>query len=223
MKHSENNSILTSMTDLMTSIAVIFILLLVVYLSKTYQETQQGSDNRLNKLITELKYEDIEAQKDPFDPLSFIIRLHDDRLQFKWGSSLINDNGKLYLNTFIPKLTNVLCSNKNDVESLLIQGFTDSTGDDEVNLSLSQQRAFQVLHYSLNKTSLPNKRRACFLELASTNGKGERELMPFSEKNGMFSKAGYENKKESRRVEFRIRVKSMEQKKFINELNKKSK
>lgn len=219
MSDSSEHALSHSMTDLMTSLAVIFILLLVVYMNQSYQETQKGSQTIKEKLIEQLSLANIEAKPDPLDPLALVVRLQDDKLQFDFGKALLKPAGKSFMAGFAPKLTGVLCSagNKENVESILIQGFTDHVGEPENNLSLSQQRAFSVLRYALNETQLPVQDRECLLELASTNGKGERNLLPFDEREKRFALAGQENQDASRRVEFKIRVKSYELRKELEE------
>ena len=212
MANGHNDSSLnTAMTDLMTSLAVIFILLLVVYLNHSYQETQQGSMKVKERLIQKLVVLGIKAENDPKDPLALIIRLQDDKLQFDRNKALLKPRGQQYLKKFVPNLTSTLCSKDTykDIESLLIQGFTDSDGNDEHNLELSQDRAFEVSKFAINKSSLNWQKRECFLNLTSTNGRGERELLPTGKNPGK------ENKTASRRVEFKIRVKSFEQKKKV--------
>ena len=209
--HAPQDSLAHSMTDLMTSLMVIFILLFVVYLSHSLQETHKGISNRRDQLVSSLSQKNIIAKPDVRDPLSVIISVQDEKLQFDVGKAILKPRGASYLAKFIPNLTATLCSNSRraDVESLLIQGFTDSDGDDEHNLQLSQDRAFSVSKYALNSALKNPKDRECFLDLVSTNGRGERELLPSS------SSVGKENKAMSRRVEFKIRVKSLEQKRSI--------
>jgi outer membrane protein OmpA-like peptidoglycan-associated protein len=214
--HSEQ-ALSHSMTDLMTSLAVIFILLLVVYMNQSYQETQKGSQNIKEKLLEQLNAMKIDARPDPLDPLALVIRLQDEKLQFDFGKAILKPQGQTYLGGFMPNLSGILCSKDNyeNVESVLIQGFTDHVGSDENNLLLSQQRAFEVLQYGLNKTGISHQERECLLQLASTNGRGKRDLLPFDEKSKRFASPGFEDSNASRRVEFKIRVKSYELRKAI--------
>lgn len=205
----EDHSLSHSMTDLMTSLAVIFILLLVIYLHHTYVETQQGSTKRLEALKKELDKalvdQSIECELDANkDPLSCTIRVRDDKLQFAFNSAALASNGQSFLQWMTPRLTKVLCDKNyhKDVEAVVIQGFTDSIGDDDSNLKLSAERSFEVLSYGLSKAHLPTNQRNCLLDLASTSGRGERELIR--------DLKGHENASASRRVEFKIRVKSYE-------------
>ncbi len=204
----DDSALSHSMTDLMTSLAVVFILLLVIYLNNTYQETQKGSQKRLEALKAALDQaliaQSIECEmNEKKDPLSCTIRVQDDKLQFALNSASLAKGGQGFLHWMTPRLTAVLCSkaHRDDVEAVFIQGYTDSTGDDNNNLRLSSERSFQVLSYSLNNTNLDATRRNCLLDIASTSGRGERELITAN---------GKENASASRRVEFKIRVKSYE-------------
>ncbi len=207
-----------SMTDLMTSLAVIVILLLVVYISRSYRVMKQALDEAQNsskaikvRLLGTLKQLHLPAEEDPNDPLALIIRIRADELQFAVNRSELSTAGKQYLKKFMPSLIEALSNSayKKDVNSLLIEGHTDSDGNDELNLRLSQDRAFEVLRCSLNETGLNLGMREYLLLIASTNGRGERDLMPQDVKEG------FENKAQSRRVEFRIRIKSYEQKRKV--------
>jgi outer membrane protein OmpA-like peptidoglycan-associated protein len=152
---------------------------------------------------------DLPAEEDPNDPLALILRIHDDNLQFDVNKSILKPNGKAFLKTFIPTLITSLASPQfcNDIASILIEGHTDSDGNDELNLRLSQDRSFEVLMCALNESTLDARKREYLLRVGSTNGMGERDLIPVG------CIAGRENKAQSRRVEFKIRVKSYEQKK----------
>lgn len=205
----DDHAISHSMTDLMTSLAVIFILLLVSYLNHTYMETQHGSSKRLEALKKELDKaligEKIQCEMDVHkDPLSCTIRVRDEKMRFAFNSAVLTPSGETFLQWLTPRLTGILCGKRfrKDVESVSIQGFTDSVGDDDSNLQLSALRSFKVLSYSLSSKNLPPQQRYCLLDLASTNGRGKRELI--------LTKDGQEDPLASRRVEFKIRVKSYE-------------
>ena len=213
---NNNSSFASALTDLMTSIAVIFILLLVIYLNHSYQEIYKGSAYRREKVMETLTNTQINATKDNNDPLSIIFTVEENHLQFDTNKAIIKPDGQSYLNKFIPDLINNVCSpkNRNEIQAIQIVGYTDSEGDEEHNLKLSQDRALSVLKYGLNNTRLTQSQRECLLDLTSINGRGERDLLP------MGSKAGKENKFLSRRVEFKIKVKSYEQIKQLQEKKK---
>ena len=213
---NNNSSFGSALTDLMTSLAVIFILLLVIYLNHSYQEIYKGSAYRREKVMETLISTDINATKDNNDPLSIVFTVEDNNLQFDTNKAIIKPNGQKYLDSFIPKLINNVCSskNRNEIQAIQIIGYTDSEGNEEHNLKLSQDRALSVLKYGLNNTKLTQPQRECLLDLSSINGRGERDLIPLG------SAPGKENKSLSRRVEFKIRVKSYEQIKQLQENTK---
>jgi outer membrane protein OmpA-like peptidoglycan-associated protein len=214
--HHDDQSLAHSMTDLMTSLAVIFILLLVVYLKHNFDEQQQGSMKRIealqNALDQALIAQDIHCDRDPNkDPLSCTIRVRDDKLQFGFNSAALTGKGQQFMHWMTPRLTGVLCSPtyRKDIDAVFIQGFTDSVGNDDTNLKLSAARSFEVLSYSLNKANLPGQQKDCLLDMSSTSGRGERELLRTAQ--------GLENANASRRVEFTIRIKSYEMRSRLQE------
>jgi outer membrane protein OmpA-like peptidoglycan-associated protein len=198
-----------ALTDLMTSLAVIFILLLVVYLNRSYHETHVSGQTLRQELLAAFRAKHIAAQADPDDPLAAVIQLRDDTLSFDHDKSLLKPAGAAYLRWFGPAFSEVLCTMQPQVESVLIQGFTDADGNDAHNLALSQNRAFTVLSFLLGQAPLKPAARHCLLGLASTNGMGERGLLPL-QPGGAYARSGQENKALSRRVEFRVRLKSFE-------------
>ena len=215
------STLANSMTDLMTSLAVVFILLLVVYLNhawlenkireKRYRDAIAGTKTVKRDLKLELGTRGIQSEDDLRDPLAIVIYLKNDKLQFDHDKSDLKPAGKEFIKAFIPKLASVLAGDRffSDLESVLIEGHTDSDGDDEHNLRLSQDRSYAVLRCTLNECSLTGLARERLLDLVSTNGRGERDLLPPG------ATPGHEDKPESRRVVFKIRVKSIEQKNII--------
>ena len=72
----ENSGLASSLTDLMTSLAVIFILLLVAMLNNALQQTKGTKSQVLSKLDVSLKdfqKQGVEVQTDPKDPLGLLV------------------------------------------------------------------------------------------------------------------------------------------------------
>jgi outer membrane protein OmpA-like peptidoglycan-associated protein len=206
-----NSSLSSSMTDLMTSLAVIFILLLVASLNNAQQEGEDKRTSILQRLLERLQTEEYKAQgfeieKDPKDPLGLIILVPEGLLNFGFDSSDIPPSGKEFLQKIIPKMASTLCSDefRYDMESIVIEGHTDSRGDDEHNLKLSQDRSLQVVQESLRVLT---EEKGCFLDLLSATGRGEKDLIMIKDQNGN----EIEDRDRSRRVIFKIRVRSIEQ------------
>lgn len=214
----DSSGLSSAFTDLMTSLAVIFILLLVASLNNVQQEGQLTKNAILlklqEKLETELKdykTQGFEVKNDPRDPLGLIVLVPEGLLNFEVSKSNIPEKGVLFLNSIIPKMSSTICSEefKNDIDSIVVEGHTDSTGTDAVNLPLSQQRSMSVVQESLKVLEQNGKEnnsngRACFLELLSATGRGSVEPI--------LDEQGKEDFNRSRRVVFKIRVRSLEQK-----------
>ena len=221
---TENNFDLNfSMTDLMTSLMVIFILLLVVTLSKISNGGEQKRNSmveHLRKAVNVKDYQNkkagFEVIKDPDDPLSFIVNMDETNgLKFQSNKAEIIETSKPNLKKNYDLLLNYVCSPdvKKDIDSIQIIGHTDINpvlSDPKFgNLSLSQDRPLSVLKFGLYHVGVNSNKGKCLQELASINGRGAAEPKRTLEA--------------SRRVEFKIRVKSYEQKRNItNILEKKN-
>ena len=211
-----HSGLASSMTDLMTSLAVIFILLLVATLNNVHQEGRQTRDNillklqeRLSKELVEYREQGFELTNDPKDPLGLIIVVPEGLLNFAVNRADIPQAGVVFLQRVAPKLADTVCSEefRPDMNSIVVEGHTDSTGTDETNLPLSQARSMAVVGTSLqvlgSSASGPIQ-RPCFLDLVSATGRGSVEPL--------LNDDGTENLAKSRRVVFKIRVRSLEQK-----------
>lgn len=219
-KRDSQSIFMSSITDLMTSLAVVFVILLVVHVNHARAEAlrlkrmienlesrTQGSLSIKDKLRARLREASLPFENDTEDALALEYSAPESRLKFAKNSHILDSRGERYLEEFIPRMMGVvaLADMWPHVESILVIGYTDSSGVDEYNLKLSQARAFSVLEYSLNNCGLDSRNRERFLELTSISGRGERDLLP----RGVVS--GHEDQDASRRVQFKIRVRSIEQ------------
>ena len=213
-----NGGLASSMTDLMTSLAVIFILLLVASLNNAQQEGEQARNDillklqeKLSKELVEYKEQGFQLTNDPKDPLGLIIVVPEGLLNFERNRSEIPQPGVEFLKRVAPKLAETVCSEefRPEMNSIVVEGHTDSTGSDETNLPLSQARSMAVVGSSLQILKLAEsgigagKDLRCFLDLVSATGRGSVE--PISKDDGS------EDLARSRRVIFKIRVRSLEQ------------
>ena len=92
---------------------------------------------------------------------------------------------------------------RREISAIVIEGHTDSSGTDAINLPFSQARSMAVVRESLNVLSKVAPERACFLTFLSASGRGSSEAI--------LTALGNEDRDRSRRVEFKIRVRSLEQ------------
>ncbi len=219
MATDNNSGLSSSMTDLMTSLAVIFILLLVATMNNKQQEVRQSRENILAKLRETLnqelvEYKGLELKDDKDDPLSLIVVVPEGLLNFPVNKADIPDQGLVFLQRITPKLAETLCSGefRQEVSSIVVEGHADKSGGDEINLPLSQQRSMSVVRETLGilgkadaqKTDNEQITRPCFLDLVSATGRGSVD--PYRDDNGT------EDSAKSRRVVFKIRVRSHEEK-----------
>jgi len=212
MPHSESGSGMSnSFTDLMTSLAVIFILLLCASLNNAQQEGETTRNSVLAEVQRAMKdfvAGGIEVKSDPKDPLGLLVLVPEDLLAFQLDRADISPDGELFLQAFIPKLSRTLCSPRfvKEINSIVVEGHTDSSGTAQHNWELSQKRSMSVVRTSLSVLDIDDmeKERTYFLRLLSASGRGSAELVT--------GPGGAENAPLSRRVVFKIRVRSMEQK-----------
>jgi chemotaxis protein MotB len=216
--HPETGSgISNSFIDLMTSLAVIFILLLCASLNNAQQQSETTRNSVLAEVQRALKdfaAGGMEVKSDPKDPLGLLILVPEDLLAFQLDRADISPNGELFLKAFIPKLSRTVCSPRfvNEINSIVVEGHTDSSGTAQHNWELSQKRSMSVVRTSLSilNTDEMETERTYFLRLLSASGRGSAEVVT--------GPGGTENAPLSRRVVFKIRVRSLEQKPLLEVL-----
>jgi outer membrane protein OmpA-like peptidoglycan-associated protein len=213
----EGSGLASSLTDLMTSLAVIFILLLVAMLNNQRQQsavTKSLVVSRLEAALERFKEQGVEVKSDPTDPLVLLVIVPEDLLKFEQGKSEIPATGYEFLGTFVPKFVSTACSTeiRQGISSIVVEGHASSEGKESDNLSLSQRRSMAVIQQSLgvldssDRPDAPEDHR-CFLSLISATGRGSAEPV--------FYVNGEEDRPHSRRVVFKIRIKSLEERKEI--------
>jgi outer membrane protein OmpA-like peptidoglycan-associated protein len=223
MARNKSDGVLSnSFVDLMTSLAVIFILLLCASLNNAQEEIKPTeTKNSVNSVLVEMQKSlkefvsgGIEVRTDPKDPLSLLVLVPEDLLAFKFNRSDISPAGEAFLRAFIPKLSAVVCSPKfsGEVNSIIVEGHTDSSGTARHNWDLSQKRSMSVVRNILIilDDSGGREERATFLRLLSATGRGSAELVKNS--------SGEENATMSRRVIFKLRFRSIEQRPILEAL-----
>lgn len=215
-EQSSSDHLSSSLTDLMTSLMVIFILLLLVFVSHTASKDAALTDVLLAKLRQELQpqgFNENSIRPDPRDRDAILVIVPGDLMHFKTQSAELQDAGKQYLRTHIPALASVLCSDqfRSSIESIVVEGHTDTqkygrTAEESENnnLKLSQDRSMAVVEEALADLEGNERSRSCFLERLSATGRGEQD----PEKTDA----------ESRRVIFRIRVKARDEHELIEKV-----
>jgi outer membrane protein OmpA-like peptidoglycan-associated protein len=207
-----SSSLASSLTDLMTSLMVIFVLLLVATLNNASAEGENTRNLILDRLKIDLQdfaRQGVRVEKDPSDPLGLLVLVPEGLLNFAIDKTDIPEGGVTFLSDFSPRLARTACSERyrKEISSIVVEGHTDSSGTDEHNLQLSQERSLAVVQRTLEILGQSGPEdRACFLDFLSANGRGSKEPI--------LDASGKEDRDRSRRVVFKIRVRSLEQREF---------
>lgn len=187
-----------SLVDLAISLMVIFILLFVSMLHNMGQTTQSTRE----QLISALKGQQIDVEAVAGDASAVKSIIPEDKLRFAHDKAILQPAGKEFLDSFIVSEAKAVCNSdiRGKIQSIQIIGYTNSLGNDEHNLKLSQERAFSVMMYALHNPHLSTEQKDCLFDLITINGRGERDLIRKPD--------GTEDFKASRRVEILYRIKS---------------
>ncbi len=195
-KTSGSEHLAASFTDLMTSLMVIFILLLLVFVNNQASVTAITAHTLMGELRAQLepvgfKREDIGI--DPKDPSTILLAVSDAQLVFQPNSFKLQPEGDRFVQTRMPKLTETLCAKKyrDAIDSVIVEGHSDSAPwrgvtpeeSQSRNLKLSQERSMEVVERTLAALSGQPGLRSCLLEKISTTGRGEQDLAKTADKS----------------------------------------
>lgn len=160
-ENHEGNIFWITMTDLMTGLVLVFIVMFFyTYMTSHLELVKQtlAKENATKSLQESLKSQNINAT---VDPISGIVKISDLEL-FELSSYKLSDKGKKYLDKFAPAYLDTLFSNNylnKNIDKIIIQGHTDSQtfagkhSEDEQymkNMELSLNRAYAVANYMTN-------------------------------------------------------------------------
>jgi len=215
-----------SLSDIMTGLMVIFMFIAISYILKVRKQQEakdQIIENYKNTKIA-LLYELREEFEEDFAPTKWnaiidedlSIKFLNERVLFAYDRDNIRAEFKEILDNFFPRYLNILMKDKykESIAEVRIEGHTDSSGDYMYNVNLSQRRTANVLDYLLNEGSttlidFSEENRALIRFWFTANGfSSGRTLDPSGEYT--LKSGNHEDRQRSRRVEFRIVVKSDE-------------
>src|SRR5271170_7606778 len=101
-----STSLASSLTDLMTSLMVIFVLLLVATLNNASAEGENTRNLILDRLKLDLQdfaRQGVRVEKDPSDPLGLLVLVPEGLLNFAVDRTDIPDGGVKFLSGFSPR------------------------------------------------------------------------------------------------------------------------
>ncbi len=213
-----------NISDLMSGLMIVFLLISVSYMENVKKSNinlkKQADDVKrivvayettqvdlYNKLMEEFK-DDLPKWGASIEKKTLSVTFLEPEILFKAGESEISNKFKEILDSFFPRYINILYSSefRNNIDEIRIEGHTSSEwaqnlkNQSEVyflNMELSQKRTLSVLNYCYNL--IFNKEKQEFIKkYVTANGLSSSKLVLDTENN--------EDKKKSRRVEFRTRT-----------------
>lgn len=212
----------SSLTDLVTSLMVIFILLLLVFINNRASQQAIVVKDLMKDLQTEFRdsggpsqgpanggdlKEEAMIQPDIKDPGMLLFIVPEKVMNFSLNESKLRPEGQSFISTKIPKLAQILCAEKfrRHIDAIIVEGHTDqsrpshlpASQGEQWNLRLSQDRSMEVVKQSLAALEPQPEIRSFLLEKLSASGRGESEPVRLDA-----------TPDENRRVVFKIRVKS---------------
>lgn len=197
------STLASGIADLMTSLAVIFILLLAAYITKV-EDGNATPVSAKNPATVERDVPQephhLTVERSAVEPDVMRVVIPEAILNFELGKSTLLPPAEAFLADTIPYYATMICGPQgHEVESFVIEGYTDDQGDDIRNLRLSQDRSFAVLVKGLEviRARLPWAYE-CFQQKASANGRGRQDLVR--------NAAGQPDRGKSRRVIFKIHL-----------------
>lgn len=177
-----------SFTDLVTSLMVIFVLLLVVFVNNHASVNVSATQALMAELRQQLApsgFSPDSIHLTPRAPHTIVLAIPSERLSFQPGRHEVQPQGKEFLRREMPKLAAVLCEAnfRDSVESVVVEGYSDSTpfrgvtlaASATLNLELSQDRSMEVARITLAALADRPGERACLLEKLSVSGRGQQE------------------------------------------------
>ena len=180
---SSSDHLNSSLTDLMTSLMVIFILLLLVFVQRTGAKDTAEATMLLAELERQLKPGAPEIRQEQ----NRILLIAPERLMsFESGRYALSNEGKAFLQEKLPAIAGILYAKRfrDGIESIVVEGHSDlqafqglpADESRNANLELSQQRAMEVVKTALEdlKTTAQEE-QDWFVAKLSSSGRGQQD------------------------------------------------
>ena len=209
-----------SISDMMAGLMVIFLFIAISYMLHVKDETEKIKAIAVAYIQMQLDlYADLDAEfkedlkrwNADLDDKTLTIRFKEPDVLFEPGSIDVRSKFEEILDDFFPRYIKILRQPKykNEIAEIRIEGHTSSewkedTSPEEAyieNMKLSQGRTRSVLKYVLQTIGESQEIRDWLKLHLTANGLSSSKLITVN---------GIEDRKASRRVEFRVRTKSEE-------------
>ena len=203
---SDDNVFSLSISDLMSALLLVFILLLSGNLL-TLAEQQEINQAQLDLISEQQKakrsiIEQLRGEMDDFDievdPRTGVIRIKESIL-FDFGKAELKPDGIIFLNRFIPRYAEILLGRaeiKEQIGQIIIEGHTDDIGPYTKNLLLSLERANSVAITIFEDTFVDFTEKDDFKQKLSANGRSYVDPIVDNDSD--------QNRAKNRRVEFKF-------------------
>lgn len=213
----EDNSHFISLSDMMTALMMIFLFISVAIIHNTQKQTvvvreivETYSDQQTN-MYRDFRKEfekDLSKWKAEINPDDLSIVFTSPEVLFDTGKDSLKPKFQEMLSDFFPRYIKIIQRHKDHIQEVRIEGYTDTNGlpgqtkqeSYFYNMKLSQDRTRSVLEYCLGLSTFSAEDFDYLKEVITANGLSFSRLIKDSE--------GRENKAASRRVEFRVLMKS---------------
>ena len=202
-----------SISDLMSSILIIFILLFVYKTINSIKaerlkeniikEITDTKENIIDRLKSDLSTKNIQVD---IDDRTGTIKI-DEKILFEVDQYYLKQEGKEYLKRVIPIYLKIFIENenfKNRLDQIIIEGHSDDMGSYLYNMDLSQKRATEVLKYIYTTIidNFSNSEKQELEKYITANGKSKTDLI--------YKENGEVDRPKSRRVEIKFKLKDEE-------------
>lgn len=215
-KHQENDTVnfWQSYSDMMAALLLMFILIMSLVMLNSMSQNEKGirQQQEIDKIVG-IRTQIVEDLKKAFEDSDMGITVDEKTGAITFNSNILFDKGKekmkpegeKFMEEFFPVYIGVLMNDKNkeNISEIIIEGHTDSDAGYMYNLDLSQKRAYSVVEYCLRDNSkvLDRETRNLLRKIMTANGRSYSDVI---------KKNGKEDKKASRRVEIKFRLKEDE-------------
>jgi outer membrane protein OmpA-like peptidoglycan-associated protein len=204
------------LSDLMTGLMVIFLLVAVTYMLRVEAEAarikevaiaySEVRDALYADLLEEFR-DDLPRWKAELIKTDLAVRFTEPEILFSQGSAQLKPEFQSILREFLPRYVRILTSDKyrESISEVRIEGHTSSdwitvaTTEDAyyLNMELSQARTRSALLFAMNLEELASEREWLRTYLTANGLSSSRRIMDSN---------GAEDRARSRRVEFRVRT-----------------
>ncbi len=198
-----------SVSDLMAGLMVLFLFIAIAFILQTLNTAQAWKDSKdkiYESLYEEFK-DDLPRWNAEIERDTLIIRFNTPRVFFDAGKAKLKKRFKVIIRDFFPRFIHLLHSeHRKEISEVRIEGHTSSEWKEDdkcpdayfCNMKLSQERTLAVLKYADSLSGVGQYRSWIRRYLTATGLSSSR----------LRETRGRENKRLSRRVEFRVRTKA---------------